>query len=234
MKRHGKNYLEKVKVLSEGNTFDVTEAVQKLKAISFAKFDETVELHFNLGIDPRHSDQQIRGTLTLPHGTGRSVKIAVVASADKLAEAQQAGADEVGAEDFIEKIQAGYLDFDLLITTPDMMAKVGKLGKVLGAKGLMPNPKNGTVTPNVASAVKEFKLGKIEYRNDKAGIVHVAVGKKSFEDKNLKENIMAVVDAVIKAKPAKSKGIYMKSISLCSTMSPGVFLDTLKLRGKEA
>ncbi len=232
--RHGKKYVEKQKLVDKSILFSPVEALNKLKDLSFAKFDETVELHFNLGIDPRHSDQQLRGTLSLPKGTGKSIRIAVIAGADKLNEARQAGADHVGSEDLVEKIQTGWLDFDLVITTPDMMAKVGKLGKILGAKGLMPNPKSGTVTTNLETTIKEFKAGKLEYKNDKAGIVHIIIGKMSFPIDNLKANFDAVYDTVVKAKPAKSKGIYIKSISLSSTMSPGVFIEPLKVKWKEA
>jgi large subunit ribosomal protein L1 len=232
--RRGKKYIEKQKLVDRSKVFSPSEALSLLRQASYAKFDETVELHFNLGIDPRHSDQQLRGTLTLPKGTGKAIKIAVIAGSDKLNEARQAGADHVGSEDLVEKIQGGWLDFDLVITTPDMMAKVGKLGKILGAKGLMPNPKSGTVTTNLEAAIKEFKAGKLEYKNDKAGLVHIVIGKLSFPDENLRENFDAVYETVVKAKPAKSKGIYIKSISLCSTMSPGLFIEPLKVKWKEA
>ncbi len=228
----GKKYLEKVTLVEDRN-YSPDEAISLLKTLSFAKFDETVEVHFNLGIDPRHADQQIRGTLILPNGTGKTLKIAVITSGEKQAAAKQAGADVVGGEDLVDQIQGGWLDFDLLITSPDMMAKVGKLGKVLGAKGLMPNPKSGTVTPNVAEAVKDFKSGKLEYKNDKAGSVHSIVGKLSFPAENIKSNFMALYDALVKAKPSKSKGVYLKSISLCSTMSPGIFLEPQQVKWKE-
>lgn len=229
-----KQYVEKQKLIDREKTFSPTEALSLLKSLPKAKFDETVEIHVNLGIDPRQSDQQLRGTLSLPHGTGKSIKIAVIAGGDKVAEARQAGADHVGSEELIEQIQGGWMDFDLVITTPDMMSKVGKLGKTLGAKGLMPNPKSGTVTTNIASAVKEFKAGRLEYKNDKAGIIHMSIGKISFPVEKLKENLEAVYDTLVKVKPSKSKGIYIRSISLCSTMSPGVFIEPLKVKWKEA
>jgi len=230
----GKLYKEKLKLVDRSKLYSPTEALSLLKELPGAKFDETLEIHVRLGIDPKQSDQQLRGTLSLPHGTGRSVRIAVVAGADKQTEAKQAGADHVGGEDLVEKMQSGWLDFDLVITTPDMMSKVGKLGKILGAKGLMPNPKSGTVTANIAEAVKEFKTGRTEYRNDKHGIIHLALGKKSFSVENLKQNLDAVYDTLLKVKPSKSKGVYFRSISLSSTMSPGVFLEPLKVKWKEA
>lgn len=228
----GKKYLEKAPLV-EKRPYSPGEAVALVKTLSYAKFDETVEVHINLGIDPRQSDQQVRGTLILPHGTGRKMKIAVITSGDKQASAKQAGADFVGGEDLVDQIQGGWLDFDLLITSPEMMAKVGKLGKTLGAKGLMPNPKSGTVTPNVAEAVTEFKAGKLEYKNDKAGSIHSVIGKVSFPEAALKENFKALFDAIVKAKPSKSKGVYIKSVTLCSTMSPGVLLEPVEAKWKE-
>jgi large subunit ribosomal protein L1 len=214
--------------------FSPTEAIQLLQSLPAAKFDETVEVHFHLGIDPRQSDQQLRGTLSLPHGSGKSVRIAVIAGSDKVNEAKQAGADVVGSEDLIEQIQGGFFEFDLVITTPDMMAKVGKLGKILGSKGLMPNPKSGTVTPNLESAIREFKAGRLEYKNDKAGIIHMVIGKRSFSAAQLRENLDAVYDTLQKVKPSKAKGVYVRSISLCSTMSPGIFIEPMKVKWKEA
>ncbi len=230
----GKRYIEQQKQVDRSKLYSPTEAMTLLKSLASAKFDETVELHVALGIDPRQSDQQLRGTLSLPNGTGTTTRIAVIAGADKLSEARQAGADHVGSEELVEQIQNGWLDFDLVITTPDMMAKVGKLGKILGAKGLMPNPKSGTVTTNVAAAVKEFKAGRLEYKNDKAGIVHMIVGKASFSVEKLVENLSVVYDTLQKVKPSKAKGIYFRSISLCSTMSPGIFIEPLKVKWKEA
>lgn len=230
--KSGKKYLEKAKLV-EARSYSPDEALALVKTLSYAKFDETVEVHINLGIDPRQSDQQVRGTLMLPHGTGKKLKIAVITSGEKQAAAKQAGADFVGGEDLVEQIQGGWLDFDLLITSPDMMAKVGKLGKTLGAKGLMPNPKSGTVTPNVAEAVAEFKAGKLEYKNDKAGSIHSIIGKLSFSEASLKENFKTLYDAIVKAKPSKSKGVYIRSVSLCSTMSPGIILEPVEAKWKE-
>ena len=231
--KKGKAYLEKTKLVDRDKSYSPVEALRVLREVAFAKFDETVELHFNLGIDPRQSDQQIRGTLVLPHGTGKSIRIAVITN-EKQRECQDAGADVVGSDDLIEQIQGGWMEFDLVITSPDMMAKVGRLGKTLGAKGLMPNPKSGTVTPNVVQAIKEFKAGKLEYRNDKTGIVHIVIGKKSFSDQQLLENLDAVYEVIQKVKPSKSKGVYLKSISMCTTMSPGLFIEPLKTKWKEA
>ena len=232
--KSGKRYLEQQKLVDRTKMYSPSEAVSLLKSFSSAKFVETLELHVALGIDPRQSDQQLRGTLSLPNGTGTTTRIAVIAGADKLSEARQAGADHVGSEDLVEQIQNGFLDFDLVITTPDMMAKVGRLGKILGAKGLMPNPKSGTVTTNLTSAIQEFKAGRLEYKNDKAGIIHIIIGKKSFPVEKLVENLAVVYDTLQKVKPSKAKGIYFRSISLCATMSPGIFIEPLKVKWKEA
>ncbi len=231
--RRGKKYLEKEKLVVRDKLHSPVEAVSLLKDLAFANFDESIEAHFNLGIDPRQSDQQIRGTLVLPHGTGKVVKILVIASGDKLSEATDAGADYVGSDDMIEKIQGGWFDFDLVLTTPDMMAKVGRLGKTLGTKGMMPNPKSGTVTVNIADAVREFKAGKVEYKNDKSGVVHVMIGKKSFLNQKLLENFYAVYDTLQKVKPPKAKGIYLKTLFLCCTMSKGISIEPLKIKWKE-
>ena len=204
----------------------VEEAVKLVKSNANAKFDETIEVSMNLGVDPRHADQMVRGVVSLPNGTGRSVRVAVFAKDAKAEEAKEAGADIVGAEDLMEKIQGGFMDFDRVIATPDMMAVVGRLGKVLGPRGLMPNPKVGTVTPNVAQAVKDSKGGAVEFRVEKAGIVHAGVGKASFDEKAIAENIKAFVDAVAKAKPSGAKGTYIKKIAISSTMGPGVKIDT--------
>jgi large subunit ribosomal protein L1 len=204
----------------------VEEAVKMVKANAKAKFDETVEIAVNLGVDPRHADQQVRGVVNLPSGTGRDVRVAVIAKDAKAAEATAAGADIVGAEDLVERIQGGFMEFDRVIATPDMMALVGRLGKVLGPRGLMPNPRVGTVTPNVAQAVKDAKGGAVEFRVEKAGIVHAGVGKASFTEEALLLNIRALVDALQKAKPSGAKGTYVKKISLSSTMGPGVKVDT--------
>ena len=210
-------------------TFGLEEAVKLVKANAKAKFDETVEVAINLGVDPRHADQQVRGVVNLPSGTGRDVRVAVIAKDAKAAEATAAGADIVGAEELVERIQGGFMEFDRVIATPDMMALVGRLGKVLGPRGLMPNPRVGTVTPNVAQAVKDAKGGAIEFRVEKAGIVHAGVGKASFTEDALLANIRALVDALNKAKPSGAKGTYVKKISLSSTMGPGVKVDTTSL-----
>ncbi|GAB6183720.1 50S ribosomal protein L1 [Thermodesulfovibrio hydrogeniphilus] len=210
--------------------YTLEEAIDILKENSFAKFDETVEMAINLGIDPRKSDQIVRSTVVLPHGLGKEVKVLVFAKGEKEKEAKEAGVDYVGAEDLIEKIQQGWLDFDIAIATPEMMGQVGKLGKILGPRGLMPNPKLGTVTFDVAKAVKEAKAGKVEYRNDKGGVVHVPIGKISFDKQKLVENAIAVLKSVMKAKPATSKGKYIKKVALSSTMGPGLKIDISKLK----
>lgn len=233
MKTRGKKYNEMQKIVDREKRYTPNEALKIYKEWQGRKFDETVEAHFNLGIDPRHADQQIRGTLVLPHGTGKTLRVVVITQGEKLSEAKAAGADVVGAEDVMERIQGGWFDFDLIIATPDMMSKLGKLGRILGTKGLMPSPKSGTVTLDIAKAVKEFKSGKIEYRNDKNSIVHAIIGKSSFTEKQLLENFETLCDTIVKIKPSKSKGIYLKSVSLCGTMSPGIFIDTLKLKGKD-
>src|SRR5579871_1155248 len=207
----------------------LTEAVKQVKVNATAKFDETVEIAVNLGVDPRHADQQVRGVVNLPSGTGRDVRVAVIAKDAKAAEATAAGADIVGAEDLVERIQGGFMEFDRVIATPDMMALVGRLGKVLGPRGLMPNPRVGTVTPNVAQAVKDAKGGAIEFRVEKAGIVHAGVGKASFSEDAISANVKALVDALQKAKPSGAKGTYIKRISISSTMGPGVKIDTSSL-----
>ncbi len=206
-------------------TLSLDAAIKQVKANAKAKFDETVEISVNLGVDPRHADQQVRGVVNLPSGTGRDVRVAVFAKDAKAAEALAAGADVVGAEDLMERIQGGFMDFDRVIATPDMMAIVGRLGKVLGPRGLMPNPKVGTVTPNVGQAVKDAKGGAVEFRVEKAGIVHAGIGKASFTDEALVLNVKAMVDALIKARPAGAKGIYVKKVALSSTMGPGVKVD---------
>ena len=202
------------------------EAMRLVKGTAAAKFDETVEVHFRLGIDTRQADQQIRGSVSLPHGTGKTVRVAVFAEGDKAREAEAAGADVVGSDDLVEKIQGGFLDFDATIATPDMMSKVGRLGKILGTRGLMPNPKLGTVTMDVERVVGELKAGRVEYRADKYGICHVGIGKVSFDEKSLVENYGTVLDEILRAKPASSKGRYIKSITLASTMGPGVKVDS--------
>ena len=216
------NALEKVQDVD----YSPLDAINLVKEIKFSKYDETLEVHYNLGIDPRHADQQIRSTISLPHGTGKSVKILVLTDSAQEDVAKKAGADYVGAEDLLEKIKNGWFDFDLIIATPNMMPKIGKYGKILGSKGLMPNPKSGTVTTNLAETVKEFKQGKVEYRNDKYGIVHMVLGKLSFDTEKLLENFNAFHQVIEKAKPSKAKGVYLKSISISGSNTPGVSLET--------
>ncbi len=211
----------------ERKPYALEEAVPLVKKIKFAKFDETVELHMRLGVDPKHADQMVRGTVVLPNGLGKSKTVLVIASGDKLKEATEAGADFVGGEDMVTKIQTeNWTAYDAVIATPDMMRSVGKLGKVLGPRGLMPNPKTGTVTTDIANAVKEVKAGKVEFRVDKTGVIHVPVGKLSFDEQKLVENANSLLGAVVKAKPAAAKGKYVRSVTICSTMGPGVSLDT--------
>ena len=224
MAKHGKKYraaAEKV----EQRPYQLDEAFGLLKQISYAKFNETVELSMLLGVDPKHADQMVRGTTLLPHGTGQTKRVLVIAQGEKQREAQEAGADFVGGDEMVEKIQGGWVDFDAVIATPDMMRLVGQLGKVLGPRGLMPNPKTGTVTFDVRTAVQETKAGKVEYRVDKTGVIHVGIGKVSFADDSLRENAQTLLDAVVKAKPSTAKGKYVKKVNLASTMSPGVLLD---------
>lgn len=227
MKR-GKRYLELIQKVDRNRLYEADEAVALVKETAKAKFDETIEVAVRLGVDPRHADQQVRGTVVLPHGTGKSVRVLVFAKGEKAKEAEEAGADIVGAEEVAEKIQGGWLDFDIAIATPDMMGVVGKLGRILGPKGLMPNPKAGTVTFDLARAVQEFKAGKVEYRLDKTAIIHVPIGKASFDREKLAENYNALLEALIRAKPAAAKGQYLRSITLSSTMGPGIKINPLK------
>lgn len=228
--KHGKRYLEAAKLVDRANLYDMEEAIALIKKTAVAKFDETIELHIRTGLDGRHADQQIRGAVVLPHGTGKTVRILVFAKGAKADEALAAGADHVGAEELIPRIQnEGWLDFDVVVATPDMMGVVGRLGKVLGPKGLMPNPKAGTVTMDVIKAIDDIKAGKVEYRLDKTNIVHVPVGKASFGEEQLKENFQAIMDAINKARPSAVKGAYLKSIILTSTMGPGIRLNVAKL-----
>ena len=230
--KHGKKYIESKKLVDKTKLYDLEEGCELCIGTAKAKFDETVELHVRLGVDSRHADQQVRGAVVLPHGTGKNVKVLAIVKGDKEKEALEAGADLVGAEEMVAKIQnEGFMDFDVLITSPDMMGLVGRLGRVLGPRGLMPNPKAGTVTPNIAQAVKDAKAGKIEYRLDKANIIHVPVGKASFGTEKLSENINTVMDAVVKAKPAAAKGQYIRSVSIATTMGPGVKLNNAKFGG---
>ena len=225
MKR-GKNYLDAVKMYDKTQQYDPAEAVELTVKMAKAKFDETVELHVRLGVDPKQADQQVRGVLVLPNGTGKEVKVLVLAKGEKADQAKEAGADFVGAEEMIQKIQTeNWFDYDVIITTPDMMGLVGRIGKILGPKGLMPNPKSGTVTMDVVKAIKDTKAGKVEYRLDKNAIIHCAIGKKSFGVEKLKENYDALMEAIIKAKPAAAKGQYVKSVALASTMGPGVKIN---------
>lgn len=228
MSKHGKKLTEAKKQVDRAKTYELSEAVEMVKKLAPAKFDETVEVAVRLGVDPRHADQQVRGAVVLPHGTGKTRTVLVFAKGEKVKEAETAGADYVGAEDMIAKIQGGWMDFDVAVATPDMMGQVGKIGKILGPRGLMPNPKTGTVTFDVAQAVKEVKAGKISYRVDKAGNVHAPVGKVSFEDEKLIENVSTLVEALMKAKPPAAKGQYLKGVSLTSTMGPGVRVNALK------
>jgi large subunit ribosomal protein L1 len=203
----------------------VEEAIKGVKGAAFAKFDETVELVVNLGVDPRHADQMLRGTMLMPHGIGKKIKVAVIASGEKMKEAEKAGADIIGGEDLVQKIQEGFLDFDTVVSTPDMMKSVGKLGKILGTRGMMPNPKSGTVTFDIAKTVGEIKAGRVEYRTDKGGVIHCPVGKVSFSEEKLKDNTLALLDKLIKIKPASAKGKYIKKVTMSSTMGPGVVID---------
>lgn len=227
--KKGKRYVESAKLVDRTNLYDVEEAVSIIKKTANAKFDETIEAHIKLGVDGRHADQQVRGAVVLPHGTGKKVRVLVFAKGDKVEEAQAAGADFVGGQELVPKIQnEGWLDFDVVVATPDMMGVVGRLGRVLGPKGLMPNPKAGTVTMDVAKAIKEIKAGKIEYRLDKSNIIHVPVGKVSFTEEQLADNFQALMGAVIKARPSTLKGTFLKSVTMASTMGPGVKLNTVK------
>jgi len=229
MKR-GKKYAESAKLIDRATLYDTAEAISLVKKTAVAKFDETIEAHIRLGVDGRHADQQVRGAVVLPHGTGKKVRVLVFAKGDKLNEAQAAGADYVGGDELVPKIQnEGWFEFDVVVATPDMMGVVGRLGRVLGPKGLMPNPKAGTVTMDVAKAVADIKAGKIEYRLDKANIIHVPVGKASFTEEQLSDNFSTLMSAIVKAKPASAKGQYLRSVALTSTMGPGVRLNTTKL-----
>ena len=228
--KNGKRYVESAKLVDRKNLYDVEEAVSIIKKTANAKFDETIEAHIKLGVDGRHADQQVRGAVVLPHGTGKKVKVLVFAKGDKVEEAQAAGADYVGGQELVPKIQnEGWLDFDVVVATPDMMGVVGRLGRVLGPKGLMPNPKAGTVTMDVTKAVNDIKAGKIEYRLDKTNIIHVPVGKASFTEEQLADNFHTLMGAIVKAKPAAAKGQYLRSVTITSTMGPGIKLNPVKL-----
>ena len=230
MPKHGKKYEEASKLVDKAALHEVSEAIELVKKTATAKFDETVEVAFKLGVDPRQSDQMIRGAVVLPNGTGKTQTVLVFAKGEKAKEAEAAGADFVGADDIVAKIQGGWFDFDVAIATPDMMGVVGKIGRLLGPKGLMPNPKTGTVTMDVTKAINDVKAGKIEYRVDKTGIIHAPIGKASFEQEKLEENFKTLCDVLIKAKPASSKGQYIRSVTVSSTMGPGVKINPLKLQ----
>ncbi len=230
--KSGKKYTAAAKQV-EARQYPLEEAVPLVQKVKYTKFDETVELHLRLGVDPKHADQMVRGTVVLPNGLGRSKRVLVIASGDKLREAEEAGADFVGGDNMVEKIQKeNWLDYDAVVATPDMMRSVGRLGKVLGPRGLMPNPKTGTVTVDVAKAVREVKAGKVEFRVDKTGVIHAPVGKVSFATDKLLENASSLIQAVVKAKPAAAKGKYVRSATICSTMGPGVSLDTTTMNAK--
>ena len=225
MPKHGKNYKQARERIDREKRLPLSEAVGLVKEISSAKFDETVEICAKLGVDPRHAEQMVRGSVVLPNGIGKEERVVAFAKGEKVAEAKEAGAEYVGADDLAEKIQGGWMEFDRVVATPDVMSVVGKLGRLLGPRGMMPNPKSGTVSFDVGRMVKEIKAGKVEYRVDKAGIIHAPVGKVSFEEKALSENVSAVVDALVRAKPAASKGVYFKGLTISSTMGPGVKVD---------
>ena len=229
--KHGKKYVDSAKLIDHSNQYEVNEALDLVVKTGKAKFDETVEVHVKLGVDGRHADQQVRGAVVLPNGTGKSVRVLVFAKGDKVQAAQEAGAEFIGDEDMIAKINGGWMDFDVVIASPDMMGLVGRLGKVLGPRGLMPNPKAGTVTPDVAKAVAEAKAGKIEYRLDKTNIIHCPIGKVSFGVEKLQENFDALLSAIVRAKPAAAKGQYIRTCSVASTMGPGVKINPARLGG---
>ena len=226
MKKHGKKFTAARAQLARDRTYSIEDAMPLIQKVKYVKFDETVEMALRLGVDPKHADQMVRGTVVLPHGLGKSKRVLAIAGAEKQKEAQDAGADIVGGEELVEKIQGGFMDFDAVVATPDMMRAVGKLGKVLGPRGLMPNPKTGTVTPDLAKAVKDIKAGKVEFRVDKTGIIHAPLGKMSFAAGSLIANAHALVESIVKAKPAAAKGKFLRSVTVSSTMGPGVRVDT--------
>src|SRR5436189_5797134 len=234
MKKHGKKFTAARAQVAADRAYTIEDAMPLVQKVKYAKFDETVEMALRLGVDPKHADQMVRGTVVLPHGHGKSKRVLAIAGAEKQKEAQEAGADMVGGEELVEKIQGGFMDFDAVVATPDMMRAVGKLGKVLGPRGLMPNPKTGTVTTEVAKAIKEIKAGKVEFRVDKTGIIHSPVGKLSFAKDKLIENASSLIQAVLKAKPAAAKGKYVKTATVCSTMGPGVSLDVTAFNAVKA
>ncbi len=225
MPKRGKKYLEARQQIDRETKYEPEEALAKIKAFSSRSFDETVEAAFRLGVNPKHADQQVRGSVVLPHGTGKTVRVVVFAKGEKITEAEESGADYVGSDELVAKVQEGWLDFDIAVATPDMMSSVGKLGKILGPRGMMPNPKSGTVTFDIARAISDIKAGKVEYRTDKAGNVHVPIGKISFDQDKLVENFQTVLDALVKARPAAAKGQYIRNITVSSTMSPGLKIN---------
>lgn len=227
-KKHSKKFLEAQSKVDVEKFYSINDAIKLAKDTAFAKFDESVDLAFKLGVDPRHADQMIRGSVALPAGTGKTVRVCVITSGENLTKAEQAGADFVGSDDIITKIAGGWMDFDRVIASPDMMGKLGRIGRLLGPRGLMPNPKLGTVTTDVAKAVAEQKAGKVEYRTEKNGIVHVPIGKKSFTEENIRKNLDTVLSAIVKAKPSSAKGTYLKSLTISTTMGPGVKIDTVE------
>ncbi len=229
MPQHGKKYLEAAKLVDRTKRYQLDEALELLKQTARANFDETVEAHIRLGVDPRHADQMVRGSVVLPHGTGRRVRVLVFAQGEKAREAEEAGADYVGADDLIERIQQGWTDFDVAVATPDMMGKVGRLGRILGPRGLMPSPRTGTVTMDIARAVRDIRAGRVEFRVDRTGNVHVPIGKVSFTNEQLRENLLALLDALIRARPSGARGTYIRSITLSTTMGPGIRLDVQPL-----
>jgi large subunit ribosomal protein L1 len=231
MAKHGKRYEAARQAIDREHAYSPVEAVRMLKEFPGPKFDETIEVHFRLGLNVRHADEQLRGTLMLPHGTGRETRVAVFAEGDKAREAEEAGADVVGSADLAKRIEEGFTDFDVAIATPDQMGNVGRLGRILGPRGLMPNPKSGTVTFDIGKAVSDAKAGKLEYRTDRGANVHLAIGKKSFDERQLVENYAAVIDEIVRAKPAASKGRYIRQVTLATTMSPGVHVDQARIRG---
>jgi large subunit ribosomal protein L1 len=230
MSSHGKRYVEARGAVNREELYSPVQAVRLLKEAPAAKFDETIEVHMNLGLNVRHADEQLRGTMMLPHGTGRTARVAVFADGDKAREAEEAGADVVGSADLAKRIEEGFTDFDVAVATPDQMGNVGRLGRILGPRGLMPNPKTGTVTFDVAKAVREAKAGKLEYRTDRGANIHIAIGKRSFDERQLVENYAALLDEIVRAKPAASKGRYIKKITLSSTMGPGIHIDPTRTR----
>jgi large subunit ribosomal protein L1 len=231
MAQHGKRYTEARRAIDREKVYSPVEAVRLLKSLGATKFDETVEVHFRLGLNVRHADEQLRGTLMLPHGTGKDVRVAVFAEGEKAREAEEAGADVVGSADLAKRVEEGFTDFDVAIATPDQMGNVGKLGRILGPRGLMPNPKTGTVTFDLAKAVGEAKAGKLEYRTDRGANVHVAIGKRSFDERSLVENYAAVVDEIVRAKPAAAKGRYIRQITIAPSMGPGIHVDPARTKG---